>query len=482
MKSRVRLITMLGSLLGIGLFLITAPNVRAVEYATPELQINGETVYDGDIDRFYPESLPAGVTFDSSSYTVTLTNANIVVPSQEAFIDGLSYGGSQTYDLHVKLVGNNTVTYKSESYDEDEIYDEVFHNNGNMIIEGTGSLTVKNNMSGVFEAHTGDRRDLTIKDCTITCANGYDTADMVDVKNLTLDNCVLNTSYSTEREGQLAYIQGRLVMKNATWNLNTSGSGGEYEKVDVRCVGNAEFHNSRFIVKGDRFWGFSMSSGEVIFDNSTFLGQGDFQGINGGDPSTYTYYNFVTKHQCHDSYENIKICSGKYSAADFHPYFDITPYTEPSNSSKGNPVPSIPVGSTVKIGTNNFTLKTNTEAEYKAPVSKGASTVTIPDTITVSGHKYNVTTIANNAFKGSKKLKTLVIGKYIKKIGKNAFYNCKKLKKITIKTSKLTLKNIGKNAFKGTAKKASVKVPKKKLKLYKKVLKKRGLSKSAKVK
>ena len=43
----------------------------------------------------------------------------------------------------------------------------------------------------------------------------------------------------------------------------------------------------------------------------------------------------------------------------------------------------------------------------------------------------------------------MVIGQNIVRIGKNAFYGCKKLTSITIKSSRLTLKNIGKNAFKG---------------------------------
>lgn len=58
----------------------------------------------------------------------------------------------------------------------------------------------------------------------------------------------------------------------------------------------------------------------------------------------------------------------------------------------------------------------------------------------------------------------------MKKIGKEAFYNCKKLKKITIKSS--SIKSVGKNAIKNIDKKAAIKVPKKQLSKYK------GLSKS----
>ena len=202
MKSHLNVHTFLGIIVTIGLFLTHAPYVQAVEYTTPILDINGYEVYDGyDV---FPEYLPAGVTFDPSTYTVTLTNANITVPADEGFIDSGSYGGTQTYDLHIVLVGTNTVTYPEVEYDENDSYEDVLHNNGNMIIEGNGSLTVKNNMSGFVSLYDDLRRDLTIKDCTINCATGYDHAELFHLYNLTLNNCILNTDYSTTREGELA--------------------------------------------------------------------------------------------------------------------------------------------------------------------------------------------------------------------------------------------------------------------------------------
>ncbi len=72
----------------------------------------------------------------------------------------------------------------------------------------------------------------------------------------------------------------------------------------------------------------------------------------------------------------------------------------------------------------------------------------------------------------------------MKKIGKNVFYGDAKLKKITIKSKKIT--SIGKNTFKGINKKATIYVPKslskKKLANYKKMFKKAGMKKTVKVK
>ncbi|MBQ8197844.1 MAG: leucine-rich repeat protein, partial [Lachnospiraceae bacterium] len=67
-------------------------------------------------------------------------------------------------------------------------------------------------------------------------------------------------------------------------------------------------------------------------------------------------------------------------------------------------------------------------------------------------------------------------------IGANAFSGCKKLKNITIKTTKLKTKKVGANAFKNIKSNATIKVPKKKLKAYKSMLKKKGVGAKAKIK
>lgn len=142
---------------------------------------------------------------------------------------------------------------------------------------------------------------------------------------------------------------------------------------------------------------------------------------------------------------------------------------------------------------------------YVAPTDKNWTTVTIPNTVTIDGVIYKVTAIEKNAFYGCKKLKTVKIGKNVKmigakafykckklkavtigkkvrKIGKKAFYGCSKLKKLIIKSTKLTKKRVGKKAFGKTPKRMTVKILKKKFKLYKSMLIKRGVNKKAKFK
>lgn len=118
-------------------------------------------------------------------------------------------------------------------------------------------------------------------------------------------------------------------------------------------------------------------------------------------------------------------------------------------------------------------------------VKKGTS-ISIGNTVKIGKVSYKITEIAANAFKSNTKATKVTIGANVTTIGKNAFYNCKKVKSVTIKSKKLTSKTVKSKAFgkmgASNYKKVTVKVPSSKLKAYKKLLVNKGLSKKAKVK
>lgn len=164
--------------------------------------------------------------------------------------------------------------------------------------------------------------------------------------------------------------------------------------------------------------------------------------------------------------------------------------------------------------------KAGSTVEYTKSANSKATKITIPATVKMHGVTYKVTSVAGKAFKDNKKITKVVIGKNVTSvgtsafsgctkltsitlpaelttIGEKAFYKCtaltsivipskvskigkqafggdKKLKTITIKTTKLTSKNVGDKAFSGIYSKAVIKVPKSKLSAYKKLLKSRG--------
>ena len=112
--------------------------------------------------------------------------------------------------------------------------------------------------------------------------------------------------------------------------------------------------------------------------------------------------------------------------------------------------------------------KKNGTVEFVKTTDKKAKKLTIPDTVKLNGVTFKVTSIAAKACRKNTKLTTLVVGKNVTKIGKEAFYGCKNLKSVKIKTTKLTKKMVGKNIFKGIHKKAKITVPAKKKKAYQK--------------
>ena len=184
-----------------------------------------------------------------------------------------------------------------------------------------------------------------------------------------------------------------------------------------------------------------------------------------------------------------------------HSYTEsIAKLTSPSPQPKGTNLKD-DTGAAYKVTSANGKTPA---VQYLAPKSGTKGTVTVPLEVTIDGVTYKVTSIAGNAFKGTKKIKKIVIGsnitsigknafagctsltsitigKNVTKIGKNAFTGCKKLKSITIKTKKLTTKTVKKGAFNGISKKVVVKVPKSKYKTYKKLLPAKGLKKAAKI-
>lgn len=136
----------------------------------------------------------------------------------------------------------------------------------------------------------------------------------------------------------------------------------------------------------------------------------------------------------------------------------------------------VKIGSTVEKKSLVYKI-TSSSAVQLTKVRTSKKSVVIPDAITVSGKKYTVTTIANNACSG-KKITKVTIGKNIQKIGRKAFANCKKLKTVIFKT--VRLKSVGKQAFYKTNQKVRVKLDRKVVKKYRKMLTKGKISSKTK--
>lgn len=129
------------------------------------------------------------------------------------------------------------------------------------------------------------------------------------------------------------------------------------------------------------------------------------------------------------------------------------------------------------FGSGSYTIISEKEktVQYEGLSERSYTVADIPCKAEINGKSYKVTQIADNALANADRVKKAVISENITKIGKKAFYNCKNLTKITIKTEHLTKSSVGTNAFKGLNAKAVITVPKQKLDSYKIILKSKGL-------
>lgn len=114
--------------------------------------------------------------------------------------------------------------------------------------------------------------------------------------------------------------------------------------------------------------------------------------------------------------------------------------------------------------------------EYSAAAKGAKGTITIPAQVTIKGVTYKVTSVGASACRNRAGITKVIIGKNVTKIGNRVFSGCKKLKKVIIKTTKLTESTVGSNAFSGISSGVVVKVPESKVKAYRKLFKKKGIS------
>jgi len=147
--------------------------------------------------------------------------------------------------------------------------------------------------------------------------------------------------------------------------------------------------------------------------------------------------------------------------------------------------PALPAaGTTLTSGNAKYVVETpGSTVAYQGPVSKQVKAAEVPETVTIDGVSYTVDSIAANAFKNCKKMTKVTVGANIVSIGAKAFAGTKNLRNVVIRSNNIT--KIGKKAFSKAGSKnyakLRVRVPKMKLKAYKKLFKKAGLSAKAKV-
>lgn len=98
-------------------------------------------------------------------------------------------------------------------------------------------------------------------------------------------------------------------------------------------------------------------------------------------------------------------------------------------------------GTSYTISGNEYKVSKPGAEVILVKTSKTTKNVTVPAQIYAQGITYKVTSIGAKAFNNNKKLTKVTIGTNIVKINSNAFFNCKNLKTVTIKSVRLTKKS-----------------------------------------
>lgn len=157
------------------------------------------------------------------------------------------------------------------------------------------------------------------------------------------------------------------------------------------------------------------------------------------------------------------------------------PSTTSSNEQTRTPASSgASAGTQVIVQNITYIVNNNKTVTVTQIENKNASTVTIPDAVTINNVSYPVTEIRANTITNNRKVKQVTIGANVTKIQNKAFYNCKNLKVVKVRSK--NLKKIAKKAFWKCGKKITLRVPREKLNAYKKLVKKAGLAKKIRVK
>ena len=163
-------------------------------------------------------------------------------------------------------------------------------------------------------------------------------------------------------------------------------------------------------------------------------------------------------------------------------YIGILPKLSQENQSvsSGEPVQTNTnqKGDKFAAGVCQYRIMSSSAVEVIGLKNNKTKKLIIPKTVKNGSRIYKIKSIAANAFSKAK-ITHVTIGSNVSGIGTGAFKNCKRLKKITIQSTKL--KSVGKNAFKGIKAKAKIKVPAGKIKAYKKLLKRKGQGKKVKI-
>ncbi len=346
---------------------------------------------------------------------------------------------------------------------------------GNNVLPGQGSVVVKGkeeyaDFGSVTRYFSINKIDNPLK---VSCADvSYGTEIQPEVFNPSLGDL----SYAYKRKGEETYTDV-VPTEPGEYTLRVTS---DYTACYRGAAAEVEF----MITKKDPVvvWpeAGAIRAGQSLSDSKLTGGEADVEGTfawtdaaikPSGTQGTKYSLVFTPADQAHYNTLQTELAVAVYAGSE-------TPLPSPAanNTPQKTAAPVVQNGQKITVNKQKYVVKVTASGKkslkFAGCTNKKAKTVSIPAKVTYQGTVYPVTEISANAFAGNKSLTKVTIGSSLTKIGKKAFYNCKKLKKVIIKSKKL--KTFGSKAFQGIYKKAKFNLPASQKKAYKKKIIKSG--------
>ena len=371
-------------------------------------------LYSGNSTEVGPSTTDVGPYSGNSSAVGPYTGTSNITNGDPGLTDSTEVGPSGS-------TGNNTVVDPSHSNGNNTVVDPSDSNGNNTVVDPsviTGNTTVvgpsviTGNTTGAVQEyrHTGIFGNITTQgeiygSATEDLLNGTWTAGSFDLPQ------------------QLCHAS---PLESPGYAVHHVDSGAGSYDLDLNVDGQDDIHV-----------GYDPSVGEIVF-----------QRLDGADSLTKNY-TFTYGHPALNVF---------FSPVTINIYIPKpTPTSTPAETptpvktdAATTPAPATPTPAPAVVSRVTFKGAVyllnhkNRTAQLKTLSNKKLTVLTIPASLKANGVAYRVTAVAPGACKKAPRLARVVLGKYVAKVGKNAFYGAKKL---TTVTGGAAVKELGAGAF-----------------------------------
>ena len=398
-----------------------------------DAQSLGRIDIEGNVKGHYTD-IPFNVTVTAAEVSVpkviwSVSDENFATITQDGILTTLKSTGSSYVTVKATSATDATVFAEQKVYIQDVAASEVL-TVGEKVAQGAqAAVTSSGNNAGTAKAGLSFILEpKTYKPSNATKVEGGITWSSSDESVATVDqNGVVTTLTEGTTVIRLEYNSGSTDVSTTTYNLSVAGYVEAVTSITCKDVTLTRVEATDTLVP--------VVLPETVSDNSV-----TYEVVTGKDIISVSETGVVTGLK--PGTATVKITSNLTPSVSTTITVKVLgeaeqtpgvggptpPSTQaPQPTLAPTPTSNVPAkGTKVSSGGSAYVVTSSSASggEVAFSKAKNAKSVKVPDTITISGKKYKVTSIKANAFKGNKKLTSVTIGQNVKSIGKNAFNGC----------------------------------------------------------